>query len=75
LYGQDGATLKQCFELSAELAQYVRLCEEIGSNDMDREIIDEASYYIPAYRDYLTDHKSCGSFTDYIETHNRRSRS
>jgi hypothetical protein len=50
-----------------ELGQYAGLCEEIGSEDADREIINEASFYIPAYRDYLIHRDSCDSFDDYIK--------
>jgi hypothetical protein len=71
LYGQDGATVEECSEMISELKNYENLCSEIGAEDEDREIIDEASYYIPAYRDYLIDRGSHVSFASYIETHAR----
>jgi len=69
LYGQNGATVEQCSEMISELADYASLCTEIGAEDEDREIIDEASYYVAAYRDYLVHRGSYASFVSYIETH------
>jgi hypothetical protein len=71
LYGHDGATVEQCSELADELAKYASLCAEIGSEDVDREIIDDASFFIPAYRDYLTRQETYDSFADYIEAHKK----
>lgn len=69
LYAQDGATAEQCAEMLDELADYASLCADIGYEQIDREVIDEASYYIPAYRDYLVHRDSNESFAAYIETH------
>ena len=69
LYGQNGATAEQCSEMISELTEYENLCAEIGTDDEDRDVIEEASYYIPAYRDYLVHRGSHASFASYIETH------
>jgi len=71
LYGNDGATVEQCSELTGELAQYASLCAEIGPEDVDREIIDDASFFIPAYRDYLARREAYDSFAKYIEAHKK----
>jgi hypothetical protein len=71
LYGQGGATAEECSEMISELKDYEDLCSEIGAEDEDREVIDEASFYIPAYRDYLIDRGSHVSFASYIETRAR----
>lgn len=69
LYGQNGASVEQWAELLDELTGYASLCAEIGAEDADREIIDAASSYIPAYRDYLLHRESCESFSAYLATH------
>lgn len=69
LYGYDGATVEQCSELTDELAEYASLCAGIGAEDVDRQIIKDASFFIPAYRDYLTRRKDYDSFAAYIEAH------
>jgi len=69
LYAHGGATADQCSELIDELAQYSSLCEEIGSEDLDREIIETASFFVPAYRDYLIHREAYESFEDYIVAH------
>jgi len=69
LYGQNSATVEQCSKMIRELADYTSLCTEIGSEDEDRDIIGEASFYIPAYRDYLIHRESYDSFASYIKTH------
>ena len=69
LYGQDGATAEECSEMISELKDYEGLCAELGAEDDDRDIIEEASYYIPAYRDYLIHRGAYSSFATYIETH------
>ena len=53
----------------SELKDDENLCAELGAEDVDRDIIAEASYYIPAYRDYLIHRGAYASFATYIETH------
>lgn len=69
LYGQDGATTEECSEMISELKDYENLCAELGAEDQDRDVIEEASYYIPAYRDYLICRGAYASFATYLETH------
>ena len=69
LYGQDGATAEECTEMISELKDYEDLCAELGAEDEDRVIIEEASYYVTAYRDYLIHRGAYSSFATYIETH------
>jgi hypothetical protein len=72
LYGQNGASVEQCAEMMDELKDYAGLCDEIGAEDADREIIAQASSYLPAYRDYLLHLESYDSFAEYIGTHIKR---
>lgn len=71
LFGWDAATDEECCELLEKLAQYSKLCEEIGWEDYDRVLIADASFYIHAYRDYLIHEEAYASFADYIEAHGR----
>lgn len=66
LFSHAGATIKQCDELIAELSDYERLAQEIGSEDADRELIAEARFHIPAYQLYLSEHGRYTSFELYL---------
>jgi PAS domain-containing protein len=72
LYGQDGATVKQCDELLAELSDYERLAKEIGLEDWDRRLIAEARYQVPAYRCYLLDRDNYASYEEYLSARKDR---
>ena len=52
--------------MSAELEGYANLCSEIGAEEDDTELIDEARFYIPAYKDYIQNHAAYGNFSAYI---------
>ena len=68
LYGQDGATIKECDELIRELSDYERLAEEIASEQADRELIAQARFHIPAYQRYLLGHEHYTSYQQYLST-------
>lgn len=74
LYEHNGATPEQCDEMSAELEGYANLCSEIGAEEDDTELIDEARFYIPAYKDYIQNHAAYGNFSAYIATDNPRAK-
>ncbi len=66
LYGQDGATVEQCDELIKELSDYERLTEEIGSEEVDRELLALGRFHIPAYQRYLIEHKRHTTYEQYL---------
>jgi hypothetical protein len=66
LYGYDGATIKQCDELMEQLSDYERLARELGSEDADTELIAEARFHIPAYRQYLSERGRYTSYEQYL---------
>ena len=68
LYGHDGATIEECGELLAELADYKRLADEVGL-ERDHELVSEAEFHITAYRKYLGE---LGRYTNYSQYLARR---
>ncbi|MBX7206794.1 MAG: hypothetical protein K1X78_00665 [Verrucomicrobiaceae bacterium] len=71
LYGHNGATVEQCAEMIEELADYAKLCDDIGATETDAELIEEASFHLSAYRRYLLQRDSYANYPDYLTQHQR----
>ncbi len=66
LYSHDGATSEQCGELLAELSDYDRFAQEVGREEVDRELIEEARFHIPAYQRYLSQLDRYSSYEQFL---------
>ena len=71
LYGHNGATVEQCAEMIKELADYTKLCDDIGATETDTELIEEASFHLSAYQMYLLQRDSYANYPDYLTQHQR----
>lgn len=69
LYGHNGATVEQCAEMIDELADYTKLCDDIGATETDTELIEEASIHLSAYPMYLLQRDSYANYSDYLSLH------
>lgn len=71
LYGHNGATGEQCAEMIDELADYTKLCDDIGATETDTELIEKASFHLTAYQMYLLQRDSYASYPEYLTKHKR----
>jgi hypothetical protein len=68
LYGYDGATIEQCDELMEQLSDYELLAKELGGEAADLELIAEARFHVPSYRQYLSEHGHYASYEEYLSS-------
>jgi hypothetical protein len=71
LYGDDGATIKECDQLLVELSDYERLAMELGGDNQDRELITDARFHIPAYRRYLLERDRHTNYESFLSRYDR----
>jgi PAS domain-containing protein len=71
LYGDDGATIKECDQLLVELSDYERLAMELGGDNQDRELIADARFHIPAYRRYLLERGRHTNYESFLSRYDR----
>jgi hypothetical protein len=71
LYGNHSASIAECDELLADLDAYEKLAQELGPEEEDLELIEEARFHIPAYRDYLSQPGRYQNYAAYLEAHGR----
>lgn len=54
-----------------ELADYTKLCDDIGATETDTELIEKASFHLTAYQMYLLQRDSYASYPEYLTKHKR----
>jgi hypothetical protein len=66
LYDMDSADSNQCTELMMELDDYEKLADQLGSQEIDTDLIAEARFHIPTYQRYLAEPGNCKSYAQYL---------
>jgi len=69
LYGHNGASVAQCDELLAELADFREHVHVLGETARYAELIEECALHYRRYREYLASGRPGGSYARFLETH------
>ena len=69
LYGHNGATLTECDELLAELADFREHVDILGDTARFAALIDECALHFPRYREYLASGRAGDSYERFLASH------
>lgn len=66
LYGMDGASPEQCFELEQEVQEFSQIANQEQMTAQYQPLIDDCLFHFRAYRDYLGKMSQFESYEDYL---------
>ena len=66
LYGHNAATIAECDELVAELAEFREHVEILGETPRFAELIGDCTLHFHRYREYLASGRAGGSYKQFL---------